>query len=76
MTIRWSSKHTAVLAALVVTVGTQIATLGGWSEAVTTKFVGALLLQIGTTIGALFVGSPTERRRQPGEPWTRKEDHA
>jgi hypothetical protein len=74
MTLRWETKHTVVLAALLVTTGTQVATLPDWTPASRPQFIGQLLLQIGTTLGALFVGSPTERRRAAGEPWTRKGD--
>lgn len=56
------TKHYAILAALLVTIGTQIAGLAhGWHDATTPTFVGGLVLQIGTTLAALFVGSPTAK---------------
>lgn len=54
------TKHYAILAALLVTIGAQIGSLQhGWSDALTPAFVGSTLGVIGTTLAALFVGSPT-----------------
>ena len=52
-------KHYAVLAAMFVAFGTQLGGLEhGWTDATSPAFIGGLLMQIGTTLAALFVGAP------------------
>ena len=65
------AKHYAVIAAMIVAVGTQLAGLEhGWIDAQTPAFIGGVLIQIGTTLAAMFVGAPQKpydgtERRQP-----------
>lgn len=52
-------KHWAILGAMCVAIGTQLSgTEHGWDDVRTTQFIGGLLMQIGTTIAAVFVGAP------------------
>lgn len=61
MMTNWTTKHFAILAALLVAVGTQLGGLQhGWADAVTPGFVGGLILQIGTTLAALFTDAPRD----------------
>lgn len=54
-----TTKHYAVLAAMLISLGTQLSGLEhGWADATSPAFIGGLLMQIGTTIAALFVGAP------------------
>jgi hypothetical protein len=54
-----TTKHYAVLGGLIVAVGTQLAGLkGGWADVLTPLFVSGLVIQIGTTITALFMDAP------------------
>ena len=69
----FQTKHYAVLAAMLVALGTQLGGLEhGWTDATSPAFVGGLLMQIGTTLAALFVGAPhkpytgEERRKDTG----------
>lgn len=58
--MKLETKHIAVFAALLISVGTQISGLEhGWHDAMTPQFVGGLVMGVGTTIAAVFVGSPT-----------------
>jgi hypothetical protein len=60
--MKWEPKHTAVVAALLVTLGTQIGGLQhGWRDATSPQFIGGLLMSIATTLSALFMGSPTTK---------------
>ena len=59
MKLQTNAKHWAILGALLVAVGTQLGTAEhGWVDVLSPGFLGGLLLQTGTTIAALFVGSP------------------
>ena len=52
-------KHWALLGAMLVAVGTQLSgTEHGWLDVATPQFIGGVVLQIGTTIAAMFVGAP------------------
>lgn len=52
-------KHYAVLAALIVALGTQLAGVEhGWADVATPTFIGGTLISIGTTLAAMFVGAP------------------
>lgn len=56
-------KHWAILAAMLVSIGTQLTGLEhGWNDASTPIFIGGLLVQLGTTFAAIFVGSPSESK--------------
>ena len=56
-------RHWAVVAALLVSMGSQVTGLKhGFADALTPGFVGGLLIQIGTTLAALLVGSPWPAR--------------
>jgi len=57
--MRFEPKHWLIVAGLVSGVATQLATAQhGWSDTLTTGFVAGLLLQVGSTITAIFVGAP------------------
>lgn len=59
MTINLEPKHWAVIAAMLAALGTQLGGMQhGWHDALTPSFVSGILIQIGTTIGAIFVGAP------------------
>ena len=63
------TKHWAVVGALIVAVGMQLVSLEhGFADAFTPGFIGGLLIQIGTTVAALMVGSPL-----PPRPWDQVE---
>ena len=54
-------KHFAVIAAMLVALGTQLGGMQhGWKDAITPGFVSGILIQIGTTIGAIYVGAPKQ----------------
>lgn len=54
-------KHMAVMAAMLIALGTQLAGLEhGWADAATPTFVGGLIIQVGTTLAAIFVGAPVK----------------
>lgn len=56
------AKHWAVIAAMLVAIGTQVAGMQhGWHDALTPSFIGGLLIQIGTTVAAIFVGAPEKK---------------
>lgn len=73
--MKLETKHWAVIAAMLIAVGTQIGGMEhGWRDALSPGFVSGLLIQIGTTLAALFVGAPQkpydegtsiDRRNQP-----------
>lgn len=53
------TKHFAILAAMLVAIGTQLSgTEHGWHDVMTPQFIGGLVIQIGTTIAAVYVGAP------------------
>ena len=57
-----TSKHYAILAAFLTAVAIQIGGLEhGWHDATTPQFVSGLLLQLGTTVGALFMPAPAQK---------------
>lgn len=57
--MNFQTKHWIIVAALLVAIGTQIGGMEhGWHDAMAPGFVGGLLIQIGTTLAALFVGAP------------------
>lgn len=59
------TKHWMIVAAMLVAIGTQFGGLEhGWRDATTPAFIGGLLMSMGTTIAALFVGAPKSK----GEP--------
>lgn len=67
------TKHYVVFAAMLVALGTQLGGLEhGWADAATPSFIGGLLMQIGTTIAALFVGAP-QKVYVPGESKDRRD---
>lgn len=51
-------KHWLIIAGLITGIATQLFAVNGWGEAITTKFVAGLLIQVGTTISAIFMGAP------------------
>lgn len=56
------TKHWAVLIGLITTIGVETSGLQhGWHDAATPQFVGGLILQIATTLGAVFVSAPTKK---------------
>jgi ABC-type sulfate transport system permease component len=62
--MKFEGKHWGIVAALLVSMATQISGLQhGWQDMTSPQFVSGLLMSIATTIGALFVGSPTEKNR-------------
>lgn len=73
--MKLETKHWAVIAAMLIAVGTQIGGMEhGWHDALSPGFVSGLLIQVGTTLAALFVGAPQkpydegksiDRRNQP-----------
>ena len=69
--LNFQPKHFAILAALLVAIGTQVGGMEhGWHDALTPAFIGGLCIQVGTTLAALFVGAPQKpydgtERRQP-----------
>jgi hypothetical protein len=53
------TKHWVIIGAMLVAIGTQLGGLEhGWVDAKSPAFISGLLIQIGTTIAALFVGAP------------------
>lgn len=61
MNFQLQGKHVAVLLGLMTAIGTQISGMQhGWHDAMTPQYVGGLLLQIATTLGALFVTPPAK----------------
>lgn len=57
-TTQIEGKHYLVLFSLLAALGTQVMGMPNWSAAFTPMFIGGLLLQVGTTLAALFVGAP------------------
>lgn len=56
------TKHWAIVGALLVAIGTQLGGLEhGWHDAATPAFIGGVVVQIGTTIAAIFVGAPAKK---------------
>ena len=67
--MKWKTSHSMIISALLIALGTQLSGLEhGISDALTPAFIGGLLIQIGTTVGALLVGSPVPRQQ-----WTPEE---
>jgi hypothetical protein len=69
---KWKAKHWAVLVALLTALATQLSALDhGWHEAVTPQFLSGLMLQIATTLAALFTGPPRKQftRRSDRPSW-------
>lgn len=60
--MKFETKHYAVIGGLLIALGTQCAGVGSWHDMTTPTFVGGCLIQIGTTVAALFVGSPTANK--------------
>lgn len=57
--MQFEAKHYAVFGAMIVGLGTQLAGVEhGWGDVLTPTFIGGVIISIGTTITALFVGSP------------------
>ena len=70
--MNWKTSHTMIIGALLVALGTQLAGLEhGFQDALTPAFIGGLLVQIGTTVGAMLIGSPL-----PPPKWDRIERRA
>ena len=63
-----SAQHWTVIAALIIAIGTQLSAVQHPEELYSPTFIGGLLIQVGTTIAALLVGSPI-----PRTPWTDEE---
>lgn len=60
--MKFEKKHYAVLAGFLAAVATQLATAQhGWVDISTPGFVAGVLMQLATTISALFVGSPSDK---------------
>lgn len=54
-----TTKHYMVIAAMLASIGTQLSGLEhGWQDATSPAFIGGLLLSLGTTVAAIFVGAP------------------
>jgi hypothetical protein len=52
-------KHWAVVGGLLIALGLQLSgTAHGWADVHTPQFVAGLLVQIGTTVTAIFVEKP------------------
>lgn len=61
--MNWKMQHFAILAGLLVAIGTQLGTLEhGFQDALTPGFISGLLVQIGVTVGAMLTGSPIGRK--------------
>lgn len=61
------AKHYAVIAAMLIGIGTQLAgAQHGWADVASPAFIGGMIVQIGTTVAAIFVGAPrdTDRRER------------
>lgn len=57
----FEAKHWALMGAMLVAFGTQLSGLEhGWSDALTPGFIGGMLISMGTTIAAVFVGAPKD----------------
>lgn len=57
--MQFETKHWIVIGAMLVAIGTQVGGLEhGWRDATTPGFIGGLIVQIGATVGAIFVGAP------------------
>jgi hypothetical protein len=60
-----NGKHYAALVGLFGAMGMQLAGVhAGWHEVLTPLFVGGLLVQVSSTIGAMLTDSPAESKRQ------------
>lgn len=56
------AKHWALLGAMLVAFGTQLSGLEhGWADALTPAFIGGMLISMGTTVAAVFVGAPKDQ---------------
>jgi hypothetical protein len=58
MCANWTSKHSLVVLGLLAAIGMQLAGAPSWSAVLTPAVIGGILVQIGTTLSALFVTSP------------------
>lgn len=73
--MKFETKHWAVIAGMLIAVGTQIGGLEhGWHDALSPGFIGGLAIQLGTVLTAIYVGAPQkpytegksiDRRNQP-----------
>lgn len=55
------TKHFAVIAAMLVGIGTQLAgAQHGWTDVMSPAFIGGMIVQMGTTVAAIFVGAPRD----------------
>lgn len=56
------AKHIALVGAMCGAIGAQMLGLEhGWHDALTPQFIGTALVQLGITIGAVYIGPPTPR---------------
>lgn len=56
--MKFETKHWVVIAGMITSVAAQLAAAHSWADTLTTTFVAGLLIQVGTTITAIFVGAP------------------
>ena len=47
---------------MLIGIGTQLAGLTSWGAAATPAFLGGLLISVGTTLAAIFVGAPKDKQ--------------
>lgn len=67
----FAPKHYALTGALLVAIGMQLAGAAhGWQDVLTPGFLGGLIVQVGTTIVAIFTDAP----RQPWNGMDRRHD--
>ena len=54
-----NTKHWALIAGMCGTIGAQLLTVNQeWNTIFTPMFIGTTLIQIGITVGAIYVGPP------------------
>ena len=60
-TLQMEPKHWAILGGFIIALGMQLQGVQhGWTDVVSPVFIGGVLVQAGTVIAALLVGSPMQ----------------
>lgn len=67
------TKHYALIGGLLIAIGLQLSGVQhGWRDVASPGFIGGLIVQIGTTLAAIFTGAPQKPwngdERRGGEP--------
>lgn len=67
--MNFTTKHWAVVGAMLIAIGTQLSGLQSFHDALTPAFIGGFLLMVGTNVATLFLGAPVK----PYEPGVSKD---